>query len=148
MSTIYELYRRCLYRYTRYSLWWQKSGNKVSLNMLKSEKLANSPKKTLDYCCEMKFDLSDNQLLHKDELFNRWGLLENMSQTLPLNCSNQFTVKSNCSSIMSIKMLTLNLLTRCETEQLRTIFIDNLRAFLQKKKKKNGGRDCGSEWIL
>ena len=59
-----------------------------------------------------------------------------MSQTLPLNCSNQFTLKSHCSSIMSIKKLTLDLLTRCKTKQLRTIFIENLRGFLQKKKKK------------
>ena len=44
--------------------------------MLKSEKRSNSPNKTSDDCYSMKFDLSDNQLLHKKELvahFNRWA---------------------------------------------------------------------------
>ena len=67
-----------------------------------------------------------------------------MPQTLPFNCSNQFTLKSHCSSTMSIKMLTLNLLTRCKTKQIRTIFINNSR----RKKQQNGGCDCGSGWIL
>ena len=35
--------------------------------MLKSEKRSNSPNKTSDDCYRMKFDLSDNQLLHKKE---------------------------------------------------------------------------------
>ena len=44
--------------------------------MLKSEKLSNSPNEMLDDCYGMKFDLSDNQLLHKDDLvahINRWA---------------------------------------------------------------------------
>ena len=40
LSTIRESYRQWLNRFSRYFLWWQKSGNKVSL---KSENLPNSP---------------------------------------------------------------------------------------------------------
>ena len=44
--------------------------------MLKSGKLSNSPNKTSDDCYGMKFDLSNNQLQHKEDLvahFNRWA---------------------------------------------------------------------------
>ena len=83
-----------LNRFSRYFLWWQKSGNKVSL---KSENLPNSPNKMSDKCYGMKFDLFDDQLLlkrHPTAQFNRWakmGVVCNHVRNAALNGSNQFT---------------------------------------------------------
>ena len=90
----YESYRQWLNRFSRYFLWWQKSGNKVSL---KSENLPNSPNKMSDKCYGMKFDLFDDQLLlkrHPTAQFNRWakmGVVCNHVRNAALNGSNQFT---------------------------------------------------------
>ena len=86
--------RQWLNRFSRYFLWWQKSGNKVSL---KSENLPNSPNKMSDKCYGMKFDLFDDQLLlkrHPTAQFNRWakmGVVCNHVRNAALNGSNQLT---------------------------------------------------------
>ena len=139
LSTIRESYRQWLNRFSRYFLWWQKSGNKVSL---KSENLPNSPNKMLDKCYGVKFDLFDDQLLlkrHPTAQFNRWAKMEvvcNHVRNAALNGSNQFTPRQTVLQSCQLKLLTLNLFKRCETKQLRTNFIDNSRVMLQKKNNK------------
>ena len=146
VSTMCISYRRGLYRYTWYFLWWQKSGNNVSL---KSGNLPSSPNKLSDNCYGMKFDVLDNQLLRKRHPiahFNRWvnmGVVCNHVRNAAFkpfkSVHTQATVLQSCQS----KLLTTKFLKRCETKQLRTDFIDNLKVMLQKK---NGGY-CGSGWI-
>ena len=144
LSTIRESYRQWLNWFSRYFLWWQKSGNKVSL---KSENLPNSPNKMSDKCYGMKFDLFDDQLLlkrHPTAQFNRWAKNGGCMQSCQKCCVKRFkSVHTQATVLQScqLKLLTLNLFKRCETKQLRTNFIDNLRVMLQKTKQ--NGRCCG-----
>ena len=65
----------------------------------------------------------------------KWGLFAIMSEMLFKRFKSvhiQAFVLQSCKS----KLLTLNLFKRCETKQLRTNFIDNLRVMLQKNKTK------------
>ena len=137
LSTIRESYRQWLNRFSRYFLWWQKSGNKVSL---KSENLPNSPNKMSDKCYGMKFDLFDDQLLlkrHPTAQFNRWAKMGVVCNHVRCcfkrfkSVHTQATVLQSCQ----LKLLTLNLFKRCATKQLRFNFIDNSRVMLQKKTK-------------
>ena len=123
-------------------IWCQKLGHNVSL---KSEKPPNSPNEFSDNCDGMKFDLSDNQSLHGDDPgahFSRWAKMgvvcnhvRNTAFKLFKSGHTQATVLQSCQS----KLLTLNLLTRWETKQLRTNFINNLRVIPQQNQKQNGG---------
>ena len=106
---------------------------------LKAEKTPNSPNKLSDNCYGMKFDLSDNQSLHEDDPaphFSRWAKMgvvcnhvRNAAFKLFKSGPTEATVLQSCQS----KLPTLNLLTRCETKQLRSNFIDNLRVIPQQK---------------
>ena len=112
---------------------------------LKSGKPPNPPNKLSDNCYGLKFYLSDNQSLHEDNPaahFSLWAKMgvvgnhvRNAAFKLFKSGPTEATVLQSCQS----KLFTLNLLTKCETKQLRTNFIDNLRVIPQQKQKQNGG---------
>ena len=95
---------------------------------LKSENLPNSPSQLSDNCYGMKFYLPDDQLLRKRNpiaLSNRWAKMgvvcnhvKNAAPKLLKPVHSQATVLQSCQSIF----LTLNLLKRCETKQLRASY--------------------------
>ena len=74
-----------------------------------------------------------------------WGCLQSCQKCCFkrfISVHTQATVLQSCQS----KLLTLKLFKRCETKQLRTNFIDNLRVMPQKKKKKEW-RMLWRKWV-
>ena len=97
----------------------------------KSEKLPNLPDKMLEECYGTKIVISHHQLLFfclnktiqtTFHYGQKWRLLTVMA-CLITNAVEISSHSCHYSSVMSIKMLTLNLLTKCGTKQLRTFFI-------------------------
>ena len=109
----------------------------------------------LDSRYGMKFNLSDNQLVGQDDPtahFSRWakmGVVGNPVRNAAFKLFKSVNTQSTLLQWCQSKLLTLNLLTRCESKQLRTNFIDNFRVILPSilQKKKMADAAVSSGWI-